>query len=148
MLYVKNDDSTTIPCVCVCRRDDIIPAIKVRKAMVRDSDKLMPLFDKEASKELESKYGQYFVADLIENSSKDDKLLALVVESNDEIVGFVCLTTNVDLSSVIQSCFVGMFDNFLGMFAVMCGLLFVVFGRMLECRTFRLVVICVWRLVW
>eukprot|EP00484_Ammonia_sp_Unknown_P018907 CAMPEP_0197023774 /NCGR_PEP_ID=MMETSP1384-20130603/4419_1 /TAXON_ID=29189 /ORGANISM="Ammonia sp." /LENGTH=1284 /DNA_ID=CAMNT_0042452037 /DNA_START=57 /DNA_END=3911 /DNA_ORIENTATION=+ len=94
-----------------CPAVKLLPNISVRNATVEDFDDLLPLFQKDASL-LQRKHGEFFLAELIENSRKDKRLSTLVALSNKKPVGFACFTTNVDLHSLRNAFYLHQFDDF------------------------------------
>mmetsp|Transcript_30453 Transcript_30453/g.49252 ORF Transcript_30453/g.49252 Transcript_30453/m.49252 type:complete len:1212 (+) Transcript_30453:94-3729(+) len=71
-----------------------VPHLTVRAARVEDHDDLVPIFN-EQSELLTERYGEFFLAQLIENQDANNR--ALVAEVNGRAVGLLALSTEVDI---------------------------------------------------
>lgn len=69
----------------------ILPDIQITKAKVEHFDDLMPLFQHNAAY-LKRTHGEFFLAELIESSNQDPRLMTLVGMSNDKPIAFCCFT--------------------------------------------------------
>uniref|UniRef100_T1J7D1 Uncharacterized protein n=1 Tax=Strigamia maritima TaxID=126957 RepID=T1J7D1_STRMM len=79
----------------ICNREDLVPKLRIRPALVEDNDDLVELFGKQIN-DLQKHYGEYFLAELIEQQ-KDELDYCLVAEIKPrEIVGFISISKNVD----------------------------------------------------
>ncbi|XP_030854264.1 cilia- and flagella-associated protein 61 [Strongylocentrotus purpuratus] len=87
--------------VFVCHRHDHCPELFVRKARVEDHDDLTPIFNRQSDM-LNSTYGSYFLAELIE--SQDENNQAIIVENEGTAFGFMSLSTDVDVD-LLNTCF-------------------------------------------
>ncbi|MBN3301766.1 CFA61 protein, partial [Amia calva] len=92
----------------VCERHDHCPALHIRKARVEDHDDLTPIFAQHTNK-LQSTYGDYFLAELIEAQDEDNH--AAVCESEGTAVGFMSLSGDVNVH-LLNECFeLGLFHG-------------------------------------
>ncbi|CAB3977510.1 Cilia- and flagella-associated 61, partial [Paramuricea clavata] len=80
--------------VHVCYRFEHMPKLHMRPATVEDHDDLTPIFD-EQSDSLINSYGDFFLNDLIE--AEDDENKCLVADVNGAAVGFLSISTNVNV---------------------------------------------------
>ena len=64
-----------------CIREHVMPGGRVRRARVEDHDDLVPIFN-EQTQVLTQVYGEFYLADLIEAQSEDNKTLVLEVGLN------------------------------------------------------------------
>ncbi|XP_028417535.1 cilia- and flagella-associated protein 61-like [Dendronephthya gigantea] len=80
--------------VYVCHRFEHSPKLHMRAATVEDHDDLIPIFD-EQSETLINSYGDFFLNDLIE--AEDDENKCLVADVNGTAVGFMSISTNVNV---------------------------------------------------
>ncbi|XP_078505462.1 cilia- and flagella-associated protein 61 isoform X2 [Lissotriton helveticus] len=85
----------------VCHRHQHSPQLFIRKARVRDHDDLIHIF-KRQDDTLTETYGNYFLAELIE--AQDEENHAVVGEDNGTAVGFMSVSTEVNLN-LLQDCF-------------------------------------------
>ncbi|XP_065899995.1 cilia- and flagella-associated protein 61-like isoform X2 [Dysidea avara] len=95
------EGATPTHMVYVTCRHQHFPMLHIRNSKVEDHDDLTPVFNQCASK-LEQQYGDYFIAELIE--AQDDTHRTIVADVNGRAVGFISLTTEVDLD-LLNSCF-------------------------------------------
>ncbi|KAL4649013.1 cilia- and flagella-associated protein 61 [Arapaima gigas] len=96
------------PCSAfVCFRHNHVPRLYIRQARVEDHDDLTPLLAEHASM-LNTSYGPYFLADLIE--AQNENHLAAVCEDEGTAVGFISASADVNLK-LLSECFeLGPFD--------------------------------------
>jgi len=85
----------------VCQRHAHVPQLHIREARPEDNDDLAPLFTQQ-NKVLCETYGDYFLAELIE--AQDDNHKALVAEVGGLAIGFMCVSTEVDVD-LLNKCF-------------------------------------------
>ncbi|XP_069090440.1 cilia- and flagella-associated protein 61 isoform X2 [Pleurodeles waltl] len=85
----------------VCHRYQHSPQLFIRKARVRDHDDLITIFMRQDDTLTET-YGNYFLAELIE--AQDEENHAVVGEDNGTAVGFMSVSTEVNLK-LLQDCF-------------------------------------------
>ncbi|XP_034555763.1 cilia- and flagella-associated protein 61 isoform X2 [Notolabrus celidotus] len=78
----------------ICHREEHCPRLHIRPARVEDHNDVLPLFA-EQTKHLSAER-QYFLAELIE--AQDERNHTAVCESDGVAVGFVSLTSDVDLN--------------------------------------------------
>lgn len=88
------DETYYGPQVFACPRSLFIPTLHIRKAVIEDHDDLVPVFN-EQSEVLTDIYGEFFLADLIEN--KDANAKSLVAEINERAVGLMSITDKIDV---------------------------------------------------
>ncbi|KAJ3394717.1 hypothetical protein HDU84_006860 [Entophlyctis sp. JEL0112] len=91
----------------VCTKKDVFPVIKIRKGRIEDCDDLVPMLEKQ-SISLGKKTDQY-LAELLD--TKSDKIRTLVAEVGTSVVGFMCLTGDVDQSLLVRTFELSIFDN-------------------------------------
>eukprot|EP01029_Cantina_marsupialis_P024600 TRINITY_DN6361_c0_g1_i1.p1 TRINITY_DN6361_c0_g1~~TRINITY_DN6361_c0_g1_i1.p1 ORF type:complete len:1531 (+),score=538.46 TRINITY_DN6361_c0_g1_i1:383-4975(+) len=90
------------------KKEELIPEIFVRPALVEDHDDLSPLFQSQQFS-LEEKYGEFYLADLVDDQSEGNH--SLVGEVKGKAVGLMSVAGDVDLE-LLQQCFDLMpFDN-------------------------------------
>ena len=95
----------------VSSREQFIPTLKVRSALVEDYDDLIDVFESQSTS-LKDQYGEFFLAELIESQNENNQ--ALVAEVDGRAVGLMNLTTEIDLT-VLQNCFeLGPYNNLIG----------------------------------
>ena len=95
----------------VSSREQFIPTLNVRSALVEDYDDLIDVFESQSTS-LKDQYGEFFLAELIE--SQNDNNQALVASVDGRAVGLMNLTTEIDLT-VLQNCFeLGPYGNLIG----------------------------------
>ncbi|XP_072167121.1 cilia- and flagella-associated protein 61-like [Diadema setosum] len=87
--------------VFVCHRHDHCPVLFVRKARVEDHDDLTPIFNRQSDM-LKTTYGDFFLAELIESQNENNQ--AIIVETEGTAVGFMSLSTDVDVA-LLNTCF-------------------------------------------
>ncbi|KAL5271061.1 hypothetical protein ACHWQZ_G001647 [Mnemiopsis leidyi] len=85
----------------LCQRHVHVPQLHIREARPEDNDDLAPLFTQQ-NKVLCETYGDYFLAELIE--AQDENHKALVAEVGGLAIGFMCLSTEVDVN-LLNNCF-------------------------------------------
>ncbi|XP_043075687.1 cilia- and flagella-associated protein 61 [Puntigrus tetrazona] len=78
----------------VCHRHNYCPRLHIRRARVEDHDDLMHVFAEQITPLLES-HGPYFLSELIE--AQDEENHAVVCESEGAVVGFVSVSSHMDL---------------------------------------------------
>ncbi|XP_046859906.1 cilia- and flagella-associated protein 61-like [Xenia sp. Carnegie-2017] len=83
----------------VAKRFEHAPKLHMRPASVEDHDDLMPIFD-EQSETLINSYGDFFLNDLIEAEDEDNK--CLVADVNNVAVGFMSISTNVNVQFLTE----------------------------------------------
>ncbi|KAI8904485.1 hypothetical protein EDD86DRAFT_271972 [Gorgonomyces haynaldii] len=81
----------------ICSRQEFMPPFSIRKARVEDCDDLVPLFEKNHL--LEGKDQDNYLQELV--LPKENRL-TMVAEMGDELVGFMNVTSSVDLTTVQQ----------------------------------------------
>lgn len=93
-----------------CPRSTLAPTLSVRRACVEDTDDLLPVFQAQ-SEVLSEHFGDFFVAEIIENADESNKQLVAVV--NDVAVGLLSASTDLDVTT-LSACFeLEPFGNFL-----------------------------------
>lgn len=92
----------------VANRSQYFPQLKVRTARVEDHDDLVPVFAAQ-SELLTEKYGEYFLAHLIE--SQDDHTKALVADVQGKPVALMSLTDELDVDVLSESFYLEPYDN-------------------------------------
>ncbi|XP_063727763.1 cilia- and flagella-associated protein 61-like isoform X1 [Symsagittifera roscoffensis] len=101
--------SSTANCTFfVSHRHDISPVLHVRPAQMEDNDDLTPLFAQQ-NNQLQQTYGDYFVAELID--SQDEKHHALCAEKGGRAVGFISLSSDVNVDLLNQAFELGPFHG-------------------------------------
>lgn len=103
-------DTPTGPATCVlaCPKSAVVSGMRVRSARAEDYDDLMPIFSKQSDM-LIARFGEFFLADLIEAQSELN--LALVAEVDGKPVGFVATSTKVDLGLLQRGFALGALNN-------------------------------------
>ncbi|XP_019642271.1 PREDICTED: cilia- and flagella-associated protein 61-like [Branchiostoma belcheri] len=87
--------------IFVSHRHEQAPVLHVRKARVEDHDDLTPIFNRQ-SDVLSTKYGDYFLAELIE--AQDDNNHCVIAEVEGTAVGFMSISNEVN-TSLLAECF-------------------------------------------
>eukprot|EP00163_Fabomonas_tropica_P026367 TRINITY_DN4814_c0_g1_i1.p1 TRINITY_DN4814_c0_g1~~TRINITY_DN4814_c0_g1_i1.p1 ORF type:complete len:1375 (-),score=400.93 TRINITY_DN4814_c0_g1_i1:204-4328(-) len=82
-----------------CPRDKFVPTLSVRVACVEDSDDLVPIFNAQSAV-MSERYGEFFLAALIEN--QDEHSRTLVAEVDDTAVGLCAFTDIVDVDTLAE----------------------------------------------
>jgi hypothetical protein len=83
--------------VLMCKRNFYSPELIVREAKMEDHDDLEPIL-KNQIKNLERVYGEYSVANLVKNKTKENR--TLVSEIDGTATGILAVTSNVDMSDL------------------------------------------------
>eukprot|EP01135_Chromosphaera_perkinsii_P005016 Nk52_evm14s310 gene=Nk52_evmTU14s310 len=81
----------------VCSRSKYTPNLLIRTAKVEDHDDLIPIFNRQ-TEVLTERYGDYFLAELIE--AQNESNIALAAESDGKAIGFLSITKEVDVSNL------------------------------------------------
>ena len=84
-----------------CPRGLYLPDLLIREARVEDHDDLVPVFNAQ-SEVLTERYGEFFIAELIE--AQDEANRALVAEVDGHAVGLLSLSREIDIA-LLQQCF-------------------------------------------
>ncbi|XP_078590142.1 cilia- and flagella-associated protein 61-like isoform X1 [Branchiostoma floridae x Branchiostoma japonicum] len=87
--------------IFVSHRHEQAPVLHVRKARVEDHDDLTPIFNRQ-SDVLSTKYGDYFLAELIE--AQDDNNHCVIAEVEGTAIGFMSVSNEVN-TSLLAECF-------------------------------------------
>ena len=94
--------------VHACHRGLYLPDLLIRKARVEDHDDLVPVFNAQ-SEVLTERYGEFFIAELIER--QDDRNTALVAEVDGHAVGLLALSADIDVALLQQTFDLAPYDN-------------------------------------
>ena len=86
--------------VHACHRGLYLPDLLIRKARVEDHDDLVPVFNAQ-SEVLTDRYGEFFIAELIER--QDDRNTALVSEVDGHAIGLLALSADIDVGLLQQT---------------------------------------------
>eukprot|EP01137_Pigoraptor_chileana_P032179 Opistho-2@21151 len=86
-----------------------LPNLTIRAARVEDHDDLVPIFNRQ-SEVLTERYGEFFLAELIEAQSETNK--AIVAEVDGRAVGFLSISTNISVPFLTTNFDLEPFDNF------------------------------------
>lgn len=108
---LKLKEDATVPedyAIFATYRYEHSPVLYVRKARVEDNDDVTPLFNS-MSETLKDKYGDYYVAELIE--AQDEHMHCLVAEVGGFAVGLMSISDNVDLDFLNQNYDLGIFHG-------------------------------------
>lgn len=97
----KHDEKPDNCVLFLTKREKHVPVLNIRIARVNDNDDLVPLFNS-YTEVLKATYGDFYIAELIEAQNEDNKCLAS--EANDLAMGFMALTTDVNLN-LLNECF-------------------------------------------
>jgi uncharacterized protein YfiM (DUF2279 family) len=97
----KHDEKPDNCVLFLTKREKHVPVLNIRVARVNDNDDLVPLFNS-YTEVLKATYGDFYIAELIEAQNEDNKCLAS--EANDLAMGFMALTTDVNLT-LLNECF-------------------------------------------
>ncbi|XP_019853392.1 PREDICTED: cilia- and flagella-associated protein 61-like isoform X1 [Amphimedon queenslandica] len=84
------------PGVYVTQRYKHYPMLHIRPAQVEDNDDLLPIIHQYSPQHLTEIYGDYFIAELVESQDSDHK--TIVAEVDGRAVGFISVSTDVNLS--------------------------------------------------
>lgn len=84
------------------------PVLYVRKARVEDNDDVTPLFNS-LSETLKTKYGEYYVSELIK--AQDEHMHCLAAEVNGYVIGLMSISDNLDLNFLNQNYDLGIFHD-------------------------------------
>ena len=87
--------------VQACHRGLYLPDLLVRRARVEDHDDLVPVFNAQ-SEVLTERYGEFFIAELIER--QDEANTALVAEVDGHAIGLLALSADIDVK-LLQTTF-------------------------------------------
>ena len=87
--------------VFACPRGLYLPDLLVRDARVEDHDDLVPVFNAQ-SEVLTERYGEFFIAELIE--AQDEANRALVAEVDGHAVGLMSTSSDIDVG-ILRDCF-------------------------------------------
>ena len=87
--------------VFACPRRLYLPDLLVRDARVEDHDDLVPVFNAQ-SEVLTERYGEFFIAELIE--AQDEANRALVAEVDGHAVGLMSTSSDIDVG-ILRDCF-------------------------------------------
>eukprot|EP00741_Cyanophora_paradoxa_P022490 tig00021464_g21716.t1 len=90
------------------RSSYFVAPVKIRTARVEDHDDLVPIFNSQ-SEVLTERYGEFFLASLIE--SQDEENRALVAEVNGRAVGLMALTSQLDVQLLQQGFVLEPYDS-------------------------------------
>jgi hypothetical protein len=90
----------------LCQREDFMAPLQIRLAKVEDCDDLMPILKKHNI--LENHHGDNYIAELLQ--SKSEQTRALVAEVEGEIVGFMNVSRDMDISVLRQTYQLEMFN--------------------------------------
>ena len=99
---VEVTEEATVPChvdLYLAERHTLLPTLHVREAREEDSDDLSPLFLRH-TEELHMSYGDYFLAELVTGGPNNTSLVA---EVDGRAVGFIGITTSVDVDVLAHS---------------------------------------------
>jgi len=80
--------------VHACHRGLYLPDLLIREARVEDHDDLVPVFNAQ-SEVLTERYGEFFIAELIER--QDPSNVALVAEVDGHAIGLLALSSEIDV---------------------------------------------------
>ena len=86
--------------VLACHRGLYLPDLMIRKARVEDHDDLVPVFNAQ-SEVLTERYGEFFIAELIER--QDSRNTALVAEVDGHAIGLLALSADIDVALLQQT---------------------------------------------
>ena len=84
-----------------CPRTKLAPTLSVRGACVEDSDDLLPIFQSQ-SEVLAEHFGDFFLAEIIENADENNKQLVAVAD--DHAIGLLSASTDIDVAT-LGACF-------------------------------------------
>ena len=84
-----------------CPRTKLAPTLSVRGACVEDSDDLLPIFQSQ-SEVLAEHFGDFFLAEIIENADENNKQLVAIVDN--KAVGLLSASTDIDVAT-LSACF-------------------------------------------
>ena len=84
-------------CSLFASREDYVPTLNVRLAAVEDHDDIAPIFDSQ-SENIAASFGDFFLAELIEQQDENHKVLAGSVDGI--AVGLMSIGSEVDLSTL------------------------------------------------
>ena len=85
-----------------CPRTKLAPTLSVRGACVEDSDDLLPIFQSQ-SEVLAEHFGDFFLAEIIENADENNKQL-VAVAVDDHAVRLLSASTDIDVAT-LGACF-------------------------------------------
>ncbi|XP_053567984.1 cilia- and flagella-associated protein 61 [Bombina bombina] len=101
MRYVSSSPFAHDYSMYICHRHKFYPHLFIRRARVEDYSDLMPIFT-QYNDTLNSTYGEYFLAELIE--AQDEENHAVVCEVDGIAVGFMSVSSEVNVK-LLQECF-------------------------------------------
>ena len=94
--------------VLACHRGLYVPDLLIREARVEDHDDLVPVFNAQ-SEILTERYGEFFIADLIDQ--QDERNTALVAEVDGHAIGLLALSADIDIALLQKTFDLAPYDN-------------------------------------
>jgi len=91
----------------LCTRKDVLPIFRVRKARVEDTDDLVPMLRKQ--KLLTDDKNDFFLSNMLDTPTSSTK--TLVAEADSQVVGFMSLSSDFNVNSLVGTFDVTCFDN-------------------------------------
>ncbi|XP_068088540.1 cilia- and flagella-associated protein 61 isoform X2 [Hyperolius riggenbachi] len=108
MRYIPSSKPTEGHALYICHRHKHCPVLYIRKARVEDHDDLIPIF-LHHNETLKATYGEYFLAELIQ--AQDEETHAVVCEDHGSAVGFISVSSEVNVQLLQDSFDLGPFHG-------------------------------------